>query len=215
VYLRFGVRQESLSIFFHLIADHGRRLQCFRWKSVATKSTDIGWIYDPRQGQIISLKKIGSGIGLILHWGHFQGMIWVANSADSREKRSTNQPDNIYLLFPSYNFFQNWFFGKAIDHIITGCAQILWRPIYNINKPVAFREMQFHVQFRVRCSIHSTCSAADTKSCSKSHSKSQRAIACYALTLAIPCRTENRIRHQIAHKIAHEIAHEIARVTGP
>jgi hypothetical protein len=54
-----------------------------------------------------SLIKIGRGIGLILHEGHFQGMIWGANSADSRAKRSTNQPDNAYLLIPSYDFFQN------------------------------------------------------------------------------------------------------------
>jgi hypothetical protein len=40
-----------------------------------------------------SLKKIGRGIGLILHLGHFQGMIWGANSADSRAKRITNQPE--------------------------------------------------------------------------------------------------------------------------
>jgi hypothetical protein len=63
----------------------------------------------------------------------------VANSADSRAKRSTNKPDNTYLLIPSYDFFQNYFFGKPIDHTITGYAQISWRPIYNINKPVAFR----------------------------------------------------------------------------
>jgi hypothetical protein len=31
----------------------------------------------------------------------------AANEADSRAKRSTNQPDNTYLLIPSYDFFQN------------------------------------------------------------------------------------------------------------
>jgi hypothetical protein len=66
-------------------------------------------------------------------------MIWGANSADSRAKRSTNQPDDVYLLIPSYDFFQNLFFGKLIDYTITGYAPISWQPIYNINKPVAFR----------------------------------------------------------------------------
>jgi hypothetical protein len=56
-----------------------------------------------------SSKKIGIGIGLILHEGHFQGIIWVANAADSRAKCSTNQPDNTYLLIPSYDFFKTDF----------------------------------------------------------------------------------------------------------
>jgi hypothetical protein len=45
-----------------------------------------------------------------------------ANSADSRAKSSTNQPDNTYLLIPSYDFFQNCIFGKPIDHTMTGYA---------------------------------------------------------------------------------------------
>jgi hypothetical protein len=31
----------------------------------------------------------------------------VAIIADSRAKRGTNQPDNTYILIPSYDFFQN------------------------------------------------------------------------------------------------------------
>jgi hypothetical protein len=64
-------------------------------------------MYVPRQGHLRSLEKIGRMIGLELHYGHFQAMIWVANSADFRAKRRTNQPDNTYLLITSYDFFQN------------------------------------------------------------------------------------------------------------
>jgi hypothetical protein len=62
--------QSPVTIMFNvqfcvLIAAHGRRLQCFSCKSVATKSTVI----DPRQGYMGSLKmkKIGRGMGLIMH----------------------------------------------------------------------------------------------------------------------------------------------------
>jgi hypothetical protein len=64
-----------------------------------------------------SLKKFS----LILLSGLFRGMMWAANSADSRAKRSTNQSNNTYLLIPSY-VFSIFFFGKPIDHTITGFA---------------------------------------------------------------------------------------------
>jgi hypothetical protein len=86
------------------------------------------------------LKKIGRGnqkIGII----RVVCTLFCRNSADYRAKCSTTHPDNTYLLIPSTDFFQDNFFGKLMDHTITGYAQISWQPIYNINKAVAFRDV--------------------------------------------------------------------------
>jgi hypothetical protein len=46
-------------------------------------------------------------------------------------KQGTDHPDNTYLLIPSTDFFQNYFFGKLMDFIITGYAQISGQLTFN------------------------------------------------------------------------------------
>jgi hypothetical protein len=67
----------------------------------------LSTLYDPKQSHMRSLKKIGRGIGFDIALRTLSRHDMLANSADSRAKRSTNQPDNTYLLIPSYNCFQN------------------------------------------------------------------------------------------------------------
>jgi hypothetical protein len=84
------------------------------------------------------LRKIGRGnqkIGII----RVVCTTFCRISADYRAKHITNHPDNTYLMIPSTDFFQNYFFGKLLDHTITGYAHISWQLIYSINKAVAFR----------------------------------------------------------------------------
>jgi hypothetical protein len=80
------------------------RLQWFSWKSVAMKSEHILWLYGPVAFQKISFEKNRWGnqkIGIIrVVCTTFWLVIWWIFA-----KRSTNHPDNTYILIPSTDFF--------------------------------------------------------------------------------------------------------------
>jgi hypothetical protein len=94
------------------------------------------------QGHIRSLKKIGRGIGYLQLILHFPLCSSIKSLNSQKHSFSgQNQPAKTYILIPSYDFFETFYFGKPMVHTITGYGQISWRPIYNMYKPVALRAL--------------------------------------------------------------------------